>query len=1008
MSPVYYGRRVTSPEAFFADYSAGQMRATVYNAAGQHLWGYAIGGWVGDPDGGTAPTGRFAVYDCDAAKNPAARAGYSASFSAGAAYTSASGGASVEANVEVADNGVTNQAMRLSAGLRYAIAFLPTASAARSSFQAAGSITADNEQIYSRSGLSQPPPAPFGSYSAAVEGHNSFWIVCDANVAPDTPSTGLAPSGTINSTTPTFTANYRDQNAGHSGGTDRGDKLNQYKIQVRRVSDGLIFWDATYTAIAAEQTADAVSRAYGGTTLVRGTAYEWRIMQSDQFNTWSSWSAWTAFTPANLGFVTLEDDPTGRIFDDTPDFEGKWTHQSGDDMTIVQVRLLSGGGTILDTGDEYNIADVPSSAAPGTLFTIPWANAGLDTLSWGTAYQYQVRGKDETAIWSDWSAARPFSTNAEPTTPSNLSPSGGLVSTTRPILSFSMSDPDDTSASGLYGAIRLQSAVSLNNPTLDVDFSNWATNFVTAGVTATIARATDQAYSGAGSGKIDITANAAGAGALAEAVNTTYVPVHANSPCRAIGRVRTNNANIVPLWQLQWFDGSLVLLSASTQPDYVPTIDTWVEQEFTASPPAGAVYARLVVRAKCQTAGATGAVWFDVPRVDGIRVASHNASANRWEYQTTALDLPYFESHIWSAFGDDGHLSGTSSATATFVFAEGPTVSVTTPTEAQVLASSSVTVSWTVTSGGPQVKYRVRLYADNGTTPIYDSGMLTSTATTHVIPSGYVRNDTQYDLTVTVENAVPLQGSSTIRNFSIDYVDPDPVANVQVVAISHATDPWPTAIRISWDQTSYATPTWQEYTLTRRAASGPDQTEIILARLTSPSQTAYVDQAPASGIAYTYGLKQVVIQGLDTLSSVAVEGSATVNLGGVVLSHATQGGTYRTVLRVAERTHERQHQEAVYHPVSGNGPLTIRNKTRYWEVDIVAKLIGDDAATAAERRSEIEALDALSPVPTVCYRDDEQRKLFLKLTPLRVADELPDWFTLRLRGRQEFYQEGVS
>ncbi len=1015
MSPTYYGRRVTAAETHFGDLVAGQMRGCVFNAAGQTLWVYAIGGWVGDPDGGTAPTGRFAIYNADVSKNPTTRVGYSASFTASTAYGSASGGASHEPAVDVADNGPTNAALLLYAGQRYAIAFLPTASAARHSMKPAASIVADNEQFYSRSGMSQPPPAPFGSYSAAVEGHMSLWAVGDLQVPPETPATGLAPSGTINSTAPTFTADFLDQNAGHAGGTDRGDRLNQYTIQVRRVSDGVIFWNSTYTALAAEQAADAVSRAYGGTTLVRGTAYEWRIQQSDFVSAWSAWSAWTTFTPANLGFVTLDAAPTGKILDDTPDFQGRWTHQTATTMKTVQVRLLSAGGTVLQTGADFNIADVASSAAPGTLFTVPWADTGLTTLSWDTAYQYQIRGYDGT-VWSDWSAARAFTTDAFPTTPSGLAPNGSLITSSLPILAFNLSDPDDTpdaSGGNLHGYVVMDNAVSVTNPDLNTNFTGWTAFTPTAGLTVgTNTRATDQAHEGAGSHKVDVTVNAAGAGAIAGAQNTSDITVTPDQShmTRAHGWVRTEDVNICPRYAIDWYTSGAVYVSTSHQTVYTPSAaDTWYENEFSALAPLTAAFGRVVDVWEDRVGGTTGACWFDETGLNGYREATYNAATGRFEFQTTALDFPFKPATVtWFAWGYDETLFGANSGSAVFIYAEGPTISVTAPTEAQVLTSSSVTVTWSVTAGGPQVKYQVRLYADNSATLVYDSGLITDTVTTHVIPSGYVRNETEYDLTVLVENSVPLQGTSAIRNFSIDYADPDPVANVVVGTVQYATDPWPTAIRISWDQTEYATPTWQEYVVTRSASAGVDQTEIVFARITSPTQTAIVDHAPVSGVTYTYTVAQIIIEGLDTLSSVPVEGSAVVDLGGIVLSHATQGETYRTVLRVAQtREHDRQMQEAVYHPVSGNGPLTIRNKTRYWEADIVAKLTGDDWATAAQRREEIEALDAVSPSPTVCFRDDFGRKFYVKLTSLRVADELPAWFTLRLRVRQEYVVEGV-
>jgi len=282
--------------------------------------------------------------------------------------------------------------------------------------KAAADITADNENFYIRTGLSQPPPDPFGAYTNSIEGHLSAYADGWINEAPLTPN-NLSPSGSINETAPVFSGDFRDRNGtyGDTSGTgiDSGDRLNQYHIQVRAVGTTTLLWNTTYAANSAEQSADAFDRAYGGSTLTRGTTYEWRPRTSDEFGAFGDWSSWTAFTPVSLGFVTLDSDLTGTIQSNQPDFKGRWNHQTTADMTRVQVRLLNSTGAVVKTGADYDIANVANSAAPGTLFTVPWADAGLSTLAWGTNYRYQIRGKDASNC-SDWSASRTFKTNAAP------------------------------------------------------------------------------------------------------------------------------------------------------------------------------------------------------------------------------------------------------------------------------------------------------------------------------------------------------------------------------------------------------------------------------------------------------------------------------------------------------------------------------------------------------------------------------------------------------------------
>ena len=445
-----YGRHYSSTHYTFGWVAPGTLRGCTFDRASENGWVYELGIWAGKytPESSSNVTTRLALYDTDASKNPDDRLAYTDSFTVSATMADSSGGAAYTASIATS-TGPVPTSMPIYANVRYHIAALGTVGYLAHGMQEAALISADNEQFYDRTGLSQPPPNPFGSYTASIEGHMSIWAVYEANVAPDTP-TGLSPSGSINETAPTFTADFNDSNE------DRGDYLNQFRIQVRRKSDGTSFWDTTLTANASEITADAISRAYGGTTLVRGTEYEWRCQMSDYFGAWSSWTAWTSFTPANLGFVTLDSDPTGKIEDNTPDFKGRWTHQSSTTMKTVMVRILNAAGTtVLQTGANYNIADVSSSSPPGTLFTIAWADTGLSTLAWGTSYRYQIRGYDGTQ-WSDWSASRTFSTNAAPSVPTLVSPTNAQILTSYPLLAFTLTDTDDTTATGLIAKVRIK------------------------------------------------------------------------------------------------------------------------------------------------------------------------------------------------------------------------------------------------------------------------------------------------------------------------------------------------------------------------------------------------------------------------------------------------------------------------------------------------------------------------------------------------------------------------
>lgn len=855
MAIVNYGRHSSLPRIDFGFIAPGQMRGNTFNAASQHLWCYQLGIWAGkyttaDPDNVTT---RVAIYATDGSMNPTDRLGYSASMTVTAVMNDIAGGASNVASVATVDvtapSGVTLSAIPLSSGVRYHLAVLGTTGSLGHAMQAASRITANNERFYNRTGLGQPPPDPFGAYVSSTEGHMAIWAVCDDNVAPDTP-TSLAPAGTINETTPTFTAAFNDDNE------NRGDYLNQFRVQVRRKSDGVTFWNTTLTANSGERTADAFSRAYAGTTLIRGTEYEWRTQMSDHFGTWSSWTAWTSFLPANLGFVTVDGDPTGKIEDNTPDFDGKWTHQASEDMTHAQVRIWNASGsTILQTGAEYDLTDVASAAPPGTDFTLSWADVGLTTLPWGNGYQYQIRGKDESALYSDWSSKRSFSTNAAPSVPSNLSPANSLPITNYPLLTCTATDIDDTDATGLVVKARIKDA----------------------------------------------------GGSLIDTVDMTY-----------------------------------------------------------------------------------------------------NSSTGKWEYQTTSSELASYATYKWDAYSYDGTLysgeqtvegSAAKSGEATFIFAEGPQVVVTTPLDQDTITTADLAIEWTVSD---QQKYRIYLYDDATSDLVYDSGVVISTTSEHTIPTGYLRNGVSYELVVWVEDGNPLEGQSPVISLDVAFTPADMVANFQVELIKVTTDIWPSAVRLTWDQTGYGTDVWQEYVLKRRVGN----TEIVLLRTTSPSDVAFIDYFPPTGTVI-YSVTQSILTGLDILDSDPAESAVEVTLGGIVLCSVTDPEGTRTALRyTGERDFPRTIDEHPYYPLDGSAPTTVRARTHVLEPSFDAKIFDDDGATAAVRRAELERIDQSGH--TLCYRDNHGRKLFVTMPDLTITDQVPDWFQARVGLRAERFVEGAE
>lgn len=237
----------------------------------------------------------------------------------------------------------------------------------------------------------------------------------------------LSPIGnaTVGTLTPTLQFSYSDPD---------GDAQTGYQVQVRRYSDQVIFWDPGQGAGA------VTSVVYAGTTLVGGTRYEWRARAQDSKGAWSNYSGWESFTPQAAPNPPTTITPSGLQNTLTPTVSGTYNQGTGAAEAAYQYEIRQGGVTIYQSGDVTATA-IATGQAYGT-------NNPSDTpatppaLAWGTSYEIRARSKDANTTYSAWTSWQAFSTNAAPTTPTNLSPSGAVTGDTTPTLSWTHNDPD--------------------------------------------------------------------------------------------------------------------------------------------------------------------------------------------------------------------------------------------------------------------------------------------------------------------------------------------------------------------------------------------------------------------------------------------------------------------------------------------------------------------------------------------------------------------------------------
>jgi len=308
-----------------------------------------------------------------------------------------------------------------------------------------------NYSFYNRSNGSSSLTDPIGG-TPVTSGWMAVWANAEINVAPNTP-TNVAPTGTLSSTdlTPQIEADFSDPNETLPNGA-AFDYLNKVYIQVRRKSDGVMFWDSGgLTASSSERSAKRSSKAYAGTTLVAGTTYQQRTQHTDRAGAKSAWSAWTDFTIAGGGSVTGATGVAGKQNSQTPGpFVAQWNHPSLSANRAI-IRIEDNAGNVLQTMSTGSPATITSTPS-GSTFSVPWADTGFSALPRTTdpnePYRWRAKARDTGGTWSpDWSGSRTFTVNATPNVPTLVGLSDGKVVTAPPLLSVSATDVDDSAGS---------------------------------------------------------------------------------------------------------------------------------------------------------------------------------------------------------------------------------------------------------------------------------------------------------------------------------------------------------------------------------------------------------------------------------------------------------------------------------------------------------------------------------------------------------------------------------
>lgn len=184
-------------------------------------------------------------------------------------------------------------------------------------------------------------------------------------------------------------------------------------------------------------------------------------------------------------------------------------------------------------------------------------------------------------------------------------------------------------------------------------------------------------------------------------------------------------------------------------------------------------------------------------------------------------------------------------------------VTITSPTEAQVVATAALPVSWTCAPGTQQTA-RVRVWSDLALTdpPVYDSGVVPQAAQAFTIPEGMLQTATTYYLRVDVTMTSGTYGGSATRTFSTAFAPVNPLAAPTLTLLGDCPTPadqeLPGVIVHLAQAVLGANEVFIRYSVWRRPRDGSTDAWTRIASVTAIGTRTYFDPELGLNMVYEY------------------------------------------------------------------------------------------------------------------------------------------------------------
>lgn len=603
----------------------------------------------------------------------------------------------------------------------------------------------------------------------------------------------------------------------------------------------------------------------------------------------------TAVTPAASSTVTTMQPVLGATF--AVDAAGRT--QKGEWQLATDNTFTTNVRSIIELDADFR-------ASGATTETTPLASKITSDL--GTTWYVRARSVGNDGTTSAWSAAQQFTLSMPaPPTPTALTPTAGsTITTNTPTLGATLGAASEGRTSKAEWQLATDAGFTANVRTITEN----NTDLIASGATTEVIPTASKLFQGTWFIRVRAIDQYGQAGSYTASHSFTVAHQPAASPIAPIG------------------DAAVIFHNAAGGTDQF----SWSFSD-PASGDSQTAYQVIVER-----------------NSDGLVVFDSNKVASTTSSMTTAIPATYkdvklrWKVRVW----DTDDVAGNYSPYQLFTLSDLPVVTVTAPTDAQVITTGQPTVSWTLDGATTQVSRRLQFTKISTGAVIYDTGVQNTSATSYTAPVTILENNTNYSVTVTIVDQLGMTGTAT-RNFSTQYQTP----NAVTFTVDGSGFDTVGYINIDWSSTT-ADGFFVDWRVYRRL-QGTSTWELIFVT-TNVSITSYHDWAVGAGFTYEYAVTQSGGRSGLVLESVALPSSP-------VLADSTHywliDPTDETVnLRLANVTadgYEDQYDEAEL-IIIGRGRKTNQG-TRYgYDGSMKLQLRDDLNGTARSKRLKLQVL----------------------------------------------------